>query len=237
MTHQSKVLALVGLLVVAATVAQVAAQNNKDTDELRLRGDQQQQQQQQGGGSASDTTIISDENTIPSSNNRDNQMNNPLSDEGENSRPRPPPSSPLGFRLPSFFRGDSASGPGLFGSLFGGPPGLMDPMQPNQGRPYLFDTIFDTINRQRENLDREFSNLERQAGEGQEVTDFYRNGIAYRRTCTTHRLSPNDQQQQQQPPSGSRAIPEEKRIGQLEVPKDNQTPSQPQQQLPAPQTV
>lgn len=55
-------------------------------------------------------------------------------------------------------------------------------------------SIFDALRRHRINLDQQFSQLERQAGEGQDISYFFRNGVQYVRTCVTKRVQPQDMQ-------------------------------------------
>lgn len=75
---------------------------------------------------------------------------------------------------------------------------MVQPIFPNFFRPPrptpLFDSIFngqglmDHFRRHREMMNQQFEQLERQAGEGQEVRSFTRNGVTYVRTCTTKRV-------------------------------------------------
>lgn len=58
-------------------------------------------------------------------------------------------------------------------------------------------SIFEALRRHRMDLDQQFSQLERQAGEGQDISYFYRNGVQYIRTCVTKRVQPQDQPQVQ----------------------------------------
>lgn len=63
--------------------------------------------------------------------------------------------------------------------------------------------IFEQMRRHRLDMDKQFSQLERQAGEGQDISYFYRNGVQYIRTCVTKRVQPQGQDPSQgQLPSG-----------------------------------
>lgn len=53
--------------------------------------------------------------------------------------------------------------------------------------------IFEQLRRHRLDMDKQFSQLERQAGEGQDISYFYRNGVQFVRTCVTKRVQPQGQ--------------------------------------------
>lgn len=193
---------LCSLLLVALVAAlQVAADKTPSTDdELQFKGtqgtedetlDQQQSKQQQPKDQASTT-----DRSI-------NTLNHEEDDEREDEsqyRPRPRPFSPLQQLLgPLHHLFDRArpSGP----RPFGGPrPSMMIDTFPSfNGNP------FEMLDRHAMDFERQFAELERQAGEGQDVSYFSRNGVAYVKTCTTRRVQPegdskkiDDSQQQQQ---------------------------------------
>lgn len=70
-------------------------------------------------------------------------------------------------------------------NFFGTRPNL-PPMGPS---PFLniFGNMLEPFRRGHEAFEKQFRQLEQQAGEGQEVTSFTKNGVTYVRTCTTRR--------------------------------------------------
>lgn len=71
-----------------------------------------------------------------------------------------------------------------------------NPFQFFQRRLFPIEDLIDQLRRQRMSFDHQFSQLERQAGQGQDVSYFSRNGEQYVRTCVTKKVQPGDQKQQ-----------------------------------------
>lgn len=179
----TSVLILATAIACLFVVSHVAGQTSAPTGELRYNGDNGDNKK------LTDDTNIIEDNTRPVSDNSNNNNNNQRRPFGGlfNSQ------DSSQYDTPNF--GQSLLPP--FGNLFG-------PMQENNGgfmsgpqqRPFSFlDNLFGSIRQQTQNLhrnfERQFSDLERKAGEGQDVSYFNRNGVAYVRTCTTKRVSPS----------------------------------------------
>jgi hypothetical protein len=82
--------------------------------------------------------------------------------------------------LPGFGNGGGFLGVGSSGAFY--------QPQPAQSMSFL-DNLSGSLRRHNQRFEHQFRDLERQAGEGQDVSYFNQNGVAYMRTCTTKRVS------------------------------------------------
>lgn len=192
---------LVGLVACRQAAGQTQPSNElkfKGTEATEMDSAEGQQQQQQLPG---------EQESEPSKN--DNYNNN----EREQYTPRPP-QSPLQQLLMPFD----------FGSIFGQPNnqhgrpsfGMMGPMQlmePMGGRRgSLIDSLFGQLDSHARNFERQFDQLERQAGEAEEVSYFSRNGVSYVKTCKTRRVQPNGNQLEHQQQQQEQSTPKDKQF-------------------------
>lgn len=196
----NKTLCLGALLALMSQ--QVVAQSSPaPTDELKFRGTEATTDE-----SISDTHIVTDatptNNGAPTPTNND-QTSLDFSNNNNNNdyNQQQPAEFPLSFIMPldGFMNQDPFSGPPApFGHGNGRGPFRGPNRRPGSFLDSLFGgNLFDHIDRHAQAFERKFSELERQAGEGEDVSYFQRNGQAYVRTCTTRRVSSNDQQNQQ----------------------------------------
>lgn len=200
MAIQFKLVILVGCVCFAAIVAgQSSTPSANVPDELRLNpnnptdnvyldsNNRQQQQQQQHQVSPNDTQNKQQQqfdNQVPrlpstptsTETSMDSFEDNESDDQQQQQHQQQPQFN------------DSFDPFGLFQPR----PRPNGPQDGSNRRPSLFDIIrggmLEPFTRHQEMMDRQFQQLERQAGEGQEVSYFSRNGVSYMRTCTTKRV-------------------------------------------------
>lgn len=191
MNPASKVLCLVALVGLVAC-QQVSCQD-QPRDELQLNRNDQSKE------ASEDTTIVTDAPTTNPASQPATTLNPVINiddddDQGQpDRRHRLPFSNPFRFLMPfdlDFgFGGGHNNRPGFgFGGGFGSSDGASGSFG-GSGND-LFGGLFDRLDRHVSDMQRDF---ERQAGEGQDVSYFNRNGVAYVRTCTTRKLSPGEQ--------------------------------------------
>lgn len=182
-------LVVVGVLTVQHVLGQTTTP--KASDELHFKGTEATDASPTSDSNhATDPADLAPDGKNQRRNNRNN--NNDLDNDNDydyDNDQQQPQLSPFNYIFP--FGGQQA-GPSPFGrpgSLLGG----------------LFGgNLFDHLDRRAQEMERQFSNLERQAGEGQDVSYFQRNGEAYVRTCTTRKVKPGEHPNGRQRPIGSR---------------------------------
>lgn len=187
--------ALVGLIVAALVSAQTNIPNELNRvdpskgPQNQNQNQQQRPQQQPQGNTDSDND---DEVVSPSSNenelrlptndprNRQNNQNElvPKTENDEEQEDSVFPFDPLGIFDPR-----------------------PRPVRPNRGGSFmsLFQDPMRHFERHRQMMNQKFSDLERQAAEGQSISYFTNgNGITYKKVCTVERVGQDQQQQSQQ---------------------------------------